>query len=139
VEVVKLLQAFDTSNEADADLLSTHEKVLRRRVILRGRHSRQRLLYAEAVVVTDRVGAVILDGLLRTDKPIGVVLAQSRTETFREILRTDREPAGDLAAHFGIDPAEDVLWRTYRIIAGGEPVILITEKFPARFFLGLPA
>lgn len=139
VEVVKLRQEFDTANQGDADLLVSGEEVLRRRVLLRGRRSRQSLLYAEAVVVLDRVDPVILEGLLRTDKAIGVLLAERRAETFREILRIGREPAGPCAVHFGIDPAAEVVWRTYRIIAGGRPAILITEKFPTDFFQGLPA
>ena len=139
VEVVKLLQVFDTSNEGDADLLVSGDRVLRRRVLLRGRRTHQSLLYAEAVVVLDRVDPLILDGLLDTDKAIGVLLAESRAETFREILRVGREPAGPCAVHFGIDPAAELVWRTYRIIAGGRPAILITEKFPADFFRGLPA
>ena len=139
MEVVKLLQALDTSNDTDPGFVQPGEEVLRRRVLLQGRRSGRTLLYAEAVVVVHRVSPVIVEGLLETDKAIGVLLAESRTETFREILRVDREPAGDLATHFGIGPADDLLWRTYRIISGGRPVIVITEKFPADFFRGLPA
>lgn len=139
VEVVKLRQVFDTSNEGDADLLVSGEKVLRRRVLLRGQRSQQSLLYAEAVVVLDRVDPMIVDGLLRTDKAIGVLLAERRAETFREIVQVDREPAGPCALHFGIDPDAELVWRRYRVIARGKPAILITEKFPASFFRGLPA
>lgn len=139
MEVVKLRQGFDTSNDGDADLLAAGDRVLRRRVLLRGRRSHMSLLYAEAVVAVDRVDQVIVDGLLATDKPIGVLLAESRTETFREVLRIDREPAGDCAPHFGIAATAELLWRTYRIMTGGRPAVLVTEKFPADFFLGLPA
>lgn len=139
VEVVKLLQKFDTATGADADLLVEGEAVLRRRVLLRGQRSRRSLLYAEAIVAVNRVKPVILEGLLETDKAIGVLLAESRSETFREILRVDREPAGPLAVHFDVDPASALVWRTYRIIAGGQPVMVITEKFPAGLYRVLPA
>jgi chorismate-pyruvate lyase len=139
MEVVKLLQVFGTAGDADADLLPVPgDQVLRRRVVLRGRHSHQRFLYAEAVVVLDRVAPAIVEGLLRTDQPIGILLAEARAETFREILRTGREPAGARGAHFGIEHTEDLLSRTYRIIQDGRPAILITEKFPAGFFRALP-
>lgn len=139
VEVIKLVQAFGTAGPGDADLLVSGGRVLRRRVLLRGRTSGNSLLYAEAVVVADRVSPSLLDGMLETDKPIGVLLKENRSETFREILRVDREPAGRTAVHFGIEPSAELIWRTYRIIMGNQPVILITEKFPAGFFLGLPA
>ena len=139
VEVVKLRQVFDTSNDADADLMAAGGDVLRRRVLLRGRRGRQRLLYAEAVLAVERVDAPVLEALLSTDKAIGVVLAEHRIETFREILRVGSEPAGPTGAHFGVDASAELISRTYRIIAGGQPVILITEKFPANLFRDLPA
>lgn len=139
MEVVKLLQVFDTAGDADADLHpGAGDEVLRRRVVLRGQRSHQSFLYAEAVVVLNRVAPTVLEGLLGTDRPIGTLLAEARAETFREILRTSREPAGAHGGHFGIDGTEDLISRTYRIIAGGRPSILITEKFPAAFFRGLP-
>lgn len=139
VEVVKLLQVFDTANGGDADLLVADDEVLRRRVLLRGTRTHRCLLYAEAVVVLHRVDPVVLDGLIQTDKPVGVLLKEARTETFREILHIDREPAAATAEHFGIDATAELICRTYRIMAGRRPIILITEKFPTEFFRGLPA
>ena len=139
VEVVKLLQALDVGGEADAELeLSTDDKLLRRRVLLRGTETGRTLLYAEATVAVARVGPEILDGLVRTDRPIGALLAAHRTETFREILRVQREPAGALGAYFGVEPSADLIARTYRIIQGRRPLILITEKFPLTSFRDLP-
>jgi chorismate-pyruvate lyase len=141
IEVVKLLQEFDTCNEGDAPLdLSEHdEKVLRRRVVLRASRSGENLLYAEVVVVPGRVEAGFLDGLVATDAPIGALLARSRLETFREILRVFQEPAGSNGAIFGIDPAAELIARTYRIISGRKPILLITEKFPPHLFRSVPA
>jgi chorismate-pyruvate lyase len=140
VEVVKLLQAFDVPNDADAELdVAAAGKVLRRRVVLRTVHSRRTLLYAEAVVAVDRVDPRIVDGLVATDKPIGILLAEVRTETFREILRVEREPAGANATHFGVEETTELISRTYRIVREGRPVILITEKFPSTYFRGVPA
>ena len=138
MEVVKLVHALDTSNADDLDLLVGGERVLRRRVLLRGRLSGGTYLYAEAVVAVDRVDPAILDALVATDKAIGVLLAERRTETFREVLRIDREPAGPAAAHFGVDPTAELVFRTYRIVVRGRPVVLITEKFPADLFRSLP-
>jgi chorismate-pyruvate lyase len=139
IEVVKLLQEFDTADEGDGPLRLSgpDEKVLRRRVVLRGARSKQNLLYAEAVVVPGRVEAGFLDGLVGTDDPIGVLLAQARIETFREILRVFREPAGPHGAIFEVDASAELIARTYRILSRGEPILLITEKFPPHLFRSL--
>ena len=140
IDVLKLAQEVDTTNDADAHLgLAGDDKVLRRRVLLRGRDSGQVLLYAEAIVALGRVEPAFLDGLVGTDKPIGILLAENRTETFREILTVEREPAGALGTHFGIGPTAELISRTYRIIARRQPMILITEKFPADCFRDLRA
>lgn len=140
VEVVKLLQEFDVAGAKDAELdLPANANVLRRRVLLRGANTGRNLLYAEAVVALARVGPELLDGLVTTDKPIGVLLAEHRAETFREILWAACEPAGPTAAHFDIEPSAAVASRSYRIVRGRQPVILITEKFPLTFFRGVPA
>ncbi|MFN2607581.1 MAG: chorismate pyruvate-lyase family protein [Acidimicrobiales bacterium] len=138
IEVVKLFQKYDATVGADAPLeLAPDARVLRRRVVLRGRQSKRSLVYAEVAVAVDRVDPAILDGLLTTDTPVGTLLSQRRTETFREILRADREPAGECAAQFGIEPAAEVVSRTYRIFASGRPIMVITERFPATSFQDL--
>jgi chorismate-pyruvate lyase len=140
IDVVKLLQEFDTAHDVDSALgLPPDEKVLRRQVVLRGRHSGTNLLYAEAVVALAHAEPAFVDILLDTDTPIGVALAQRRTETLRHIVRIGREPAGVVGVHFGVDAASEVASRTYVIVAGGRPLILITEKFPADAFRGMPA
>ena len=140
IEVVKLRQEFELPDDADAELkLTADDKVLRRRVLLRGAESGRTLLYAEAVVALARVQRELLDGLVRTDEPIGILLAHHRTETFREILRVGREPAGRCGAYFGIEATAEVISRTYRVMRGKQPMILITEKFPATFFRDVPA
>lgn len=140
IQVLKLLQEYDSPSEADGPLdLAADAKVLRRRVVLQGRQTGRNLLYAEVGVVPERVDPSFLDGLLTTDKPIGVLLAENRTETFREILAAQREPAGPCAPYFGIDPSEVVISRTYRILAQRRPMVLITEKFPEHFFRALSA
>ena len=140
IEVLKLLQLSDRADTGDVDLgLAEGEGVLRRRVVIRGRHTRRSLLYAEAVVAIQRAEPAFLEGLLETDKPIGALLAELRTETFREILAVGREPAGPCAAHLGIDPTAELVFRTYRIIARRQPIVVIIEKFPAASFRDLPA
>ena len=140
IEAVKLLQELDTPDARDAALeLPDGATVLRRRVLLRGIRTRRTLLYAQASVVPERVSVDFLEGLIGTTKPIGRILAENRTETFRQILEVDREAAGSCAPYFGVDPTAALIYRTYLIFSGRMPIMLITEKFPAEFFRDLPA
>ncbi|MGH9278674.1 MAG: chorismate--pyruvate lyase family protein, partial [Acidimicrobiales bacterium] len=139
VEVLKLRQEFDTATPADRALeVAPGVGVLRRRVVLRGADSGQVLLYAEAVVVPERENPAVIDGLIHTDKPIGTLLAENRTETFREILAIGREAAGASASPLGVEAGDPVIARTYRIICEHRPSMLITEKFPVHFLRELP-
>lgn len=139
VEVVKLVQERQAATEAHAPLqLGPGDELLRRHVLLRGGHSGRILLYAEAVVAVGRVDPAFLRGLEATDKPIGTLLAENRTETFREILRVGREPAGPSGAHFGLDPTAELIVRTYRIVCDRRPVISIKEQFPPHLFRAVP-
>jgi chorismate-pyruvate lyase len=135
IEVVKLHQGFDAANGADRMLdVETGDDVLRRRVVLRTASTRRNLLYAEAVVAVSRVAPAFVDGLVGTDKPIGVLLGEHRMETLREILQVEREAAGPSAVHFQVQPTSELIVRVYRIVAQGRPIVVITEKFPTHLF-----
>jgi len=108
------------------------DHVLDRRIFLRGRMSHLVRLYAESFIARDRLPSVIRDGLLNSAKPIGLLILENRLETFREILGCEREPAGDIGRHFKIAPDDHLISRRYRVIAHGQPMMLITEKFPER-------
>jgi chorismate-pyruvate lyase len=108
------------------------EHILDRRIVLRGRMSHLARLYAESFIVPDRLPEFIRDGLINSAKPIGHLILENRLETFREILGCVREEAGEIAAHFRIEPTDYLIARRYRVIAHGHPIMLITEKFPER-------
>jgi len=113
----------------DADV---HSPVLRRDVLLVGARSQRPLLYAESLILAGRVPAPIQNGLRKGRTPIGKLLRTHRLETYREFLYLGRTAAGHLALEFRIAPADLLIERTYRIFAGGRPIMLINEKFPAR-------
>jgi len=113
----------------DASALSP---VLRREVLLVGARSQRPLLYAESLIVTARLPAPIQDGLRQGWTPIGKLLRMYRLETFRDFLHLGRTAAGPLAQWFHISPSDLLIERTYRIFAGGRPVMLINEQFPER-------
>lgn len=129
-------QFTSPASPTDEDLQPEgHETMLRRTVVLQGSQTARNFVYAHSVIVLDRLEPPVREGLLSTSKPIGLVLAANRTETFKELLRTGRAPAGEEAAHwFGLDPSDELLFRSYRIVSRGLPIMLITEHVPAGEF-----
>ncbi|HET9052063.1 MAG TPA: chorismate pyruvate-lyase family protein [Candidatus Dormibacteraeota bacterium] len=132
IRVVKLHQSIEpcTDDLPDLELDRGHD-VMRREVLLQGSRSGHIFIHAVSRIVPDRLDDALRRGLEESTKPIGLLLEESRTETFREILTSSREPAGSSALHFGIDPAAALISRSYRVISGGRPIMLITERFPA--------
>jgi chorismate-pyruvate lyase len=106
--------------------------VLRRTVLIRGAKSHRIFLHAESLLVLEYLDPVVRAELLATDKPIGKLIREHRIESYRELLGTTSEPAGPRAHVLGLDAAEPLIARTYRIHFGGRPAIQITERFLAR-------
>jgi chorismate-pyruvate lyase len=109
-------------------------EVLDRHILLQGKFSGDNFLYAESIIVPDRLDEDVRDGLLRCNRPIGYLIMERRMETFREILEWGREAAGPLASHFRIPASAEIVHRTYRIFANLAPIMQITEKFPGSYF-----
>lgn len=141
IGLVNLSQHERQCDSADPYLqLQRDEPVLVRSVLLRGMRSGRTMMYADSTMVLDRLEPSFAAAIREGNRPIGPLLAQGRAETFREILLIDEEPAGPIAPFFDVDPESKVFLRTYRIIAGGQPLMYITEKFPVTSFRqALPA
>lgn len=138
IRVAKLDQGYVEWDGHDSRLdLDPGRPVLRRTVLLRGLESGRNFLFADSLMVPERLAQPVLDGLLGTDTPVGTLLLESRVETFREVLAVGRERAGFCAVHFEIEPDAEMIWRTYRVCARQRAIMLITEKFPAGAFTSL--
>lgn len=136
IEVIKLEQRTASCADGQPALqLGAEEEGLRRRVILRGSRSARSFIYADCLIALERLHPTVRSGLLSTSLPIGRLLTTVQAETFREVLSWGRERAQALGLHFGIGDGEEVFFRTYRIVQGGRPIMLITEKFPTTWFL----
>lgn len=114
--------------------LTGEETVLRRATLLQGCETERNYVYAETTIVLDRLAPSMRDALLATSEPIGHLLLAARAETFRELVRTGRTPAGPRASALGLHSTDVLLFRSYRIIVQGRPVMLVTEHFPPWFF-----
>lgn len=105
------------------------EQILLRDVELRGAHSGR--LYASAFSVVRLIAfeKALVDALCQGEIGLGVLIRDSGLESFRELL--ELTAFSDTA---GISATDDIrqlrTQRSYRIIAGGTPAILITECFP---------
>ena len=136
IRLVKLDQSQDTAEVAIAVMEPDGpETVMRRTILLQGSETKENYVYAESLILSDRLDPGLADALLSTDEPIGRLLVEARLETFREVVDCGREPAGDRGCHFGIEPSSPLISRTYRVIAARRPTMLITEKFPATEWL----
>lgn len=92
------------------------ELAIRRQTQLVGKSSNTCYLTAEALILPARMAKETLECIQSHEAGIGKALRQTRSETLREVL------------DWGV--AAEQAWRNYRIVMGGQPVILITEKFP---------
>lgn len=135
VYLVKLSHDPVTDPSARAELgLGADEQALRRVILLIGSVSDTVFVHADSVVMLDRLPPTVADGLLETETPVGKLLFSCRAETFREMLAVGETRDAAVAAHFGLDPAEALLFRTYQILLEDRPIIRITESFPRASF-----
>jgi chorismate-pyruvate lyase len=131
MKVKKLFQEyFVLEHEIPSLEINKGTKVLQRKICLYGRFSHTNHIYAETIIVPDRLDEKMRDGLLNSNKPIGQLILEDRLETFREILDCGKEQAQDLAEYFNIKKSDILIFRTYRVFAHRKPMMLITEKFP---------
>jgi chorismate-pyruvate lyase len=135
VALVKLAHALVTEPVVRSGLgLEQGETALRRIILLRGSRSGTTFVFADSVVMLDRLPTSVAEGLLETDTPIGKLLYACRAETFREIITMGEERDPAVAAHFGVDGCEPIVFRTYQIVHEDRPIVRITEKFPRTWF-----
>ncbi len=105
-------------------------EVVARQVLLHGRHSATTYAYAVSLLVIARLPAELLCNLAVEPAGLGRVLLNSQIENRREILWHGRECVDDLPEGIAQLTGNTFISRTYRIIAGGQPIMLIHEKFP---------
>lgn len=135
IQVVKLSeQLISVSQDIEPMELIKGTDVIVRKIFLRGRISRRNFIYAESIVVPERLEENFRKELLETKTPIGKIWLEQRVETFKEIIDSGKEPASELASDFKINPQENILFRTYCVFTNQKPTMMITEKFPESFF-----
>jgi len=129
IEVVIISQQIRRLAESHDWLgVEAETPVIAREVVLRGRHDRTLHAFAASLLVIDRLTDTVKGALADNPGGLGRILLDSKLETRREVLwygrqRADQHRANELAGR-------ELLSRTYRIISGGLPLMLINEQFP---------
>lgn len=136
LQVVKLSEEIVNITKDILHLdIKTGCEVIKRNILLKGQISEHNWLYAESIIVIERLEKKFRDKLIKSHVPIGKLWIEYKAETFKEIIISAREPANDLADYFDISPEEKMLYRTYRVFSRQQPVMMITEKFPESYFV----
>ncbi len=86
--------------------------------------------YATSIIVLNRIPQIIREGLTLKGQGLGQLLQRSGLETRRDLLWWGLERPKDLPAVLLHLEGKPFLSRTYRIVADGHPIMLISEQSP---------
>lgn len=106
------------------------EEVIVRQVLIRGEYSHTFYAYAVSLLVPRRLPAEVRGRLERGEQGLGEILESQEMETRRQVLWYGRERLERLPERIRALSDGEFISRTYRILAGGRPLVLINEKFP---------
>jgi chorismate-pyruvate lyase len=128
VVVDTLRQEFVTA-EARIPWIATAagDRVMARRARLRGADSGRHYAHALSVIRTELIPENFRRRLIDREIGIGALIRDSGLESYREVMEVGVE-------HGDGQQTAGAVFRTYRIIIAGAPVILITETFPMGLF-----
>jgi chorismate-pyruvate lyase len=103
------------------------ERLIVRRVTLRGGRSGAAYVSAESLVAPDRLPDPVADRLQQPGASLGRVLAASQLETRRELLEVVAVRAGAVGDRLGLRPGAQLARRSYTIVVGRRTVAAVTE------------
>lgn len=136
IQLVKLSEELVKITEYIPALdLDIGTQVIERKILLRGKISLNNFIYAESIIVPERLEPSWKSRLIESQEPMGRLWLEHKLETFKEIIDSAIEIAEDLSNYFNIEREDKILSRTYRVFSNKKPIIMITEKFPESYFL----
>jgi chorismate-pyruvate lyase len=121
-------QADSVTSGSVADYLETPEglEAKLRRVMIGTRPAVTPIIWAESHILPTRLPPAFLSTLAEAPDGIGQSLQQVKLESWRDMLWFGLDSPPDWS---GIDANRSMLRRVYRVIAGGQPALLISECF----------
>jgi chorismate-pyruvate lyase len=130
VLVQTLAQETLSLEQADPWLdLAAGSNVLSRRVLLVGKQSTTPYLFGEALIATDRLDDNVRQDLEVPGSALGRILIQRKVETSGELLWFGAEALSQMPEGMRHLAGYPLISRTYRFLANGKPIMLITERF----------
>jgi beta-ribofuranosylaminobenzene 5'-phosphate synthase len=138
VSVTTLSQVVATPGKdvAAALEIETSEMVNHRTVVLKNSRTGEVLVYAVSYTPLLRLESGFTEDLMRADIPIGKILKKHAIESRREILHIGVRGSDEAITQVLGNRPGPFLFRSYKIIRSGEPLMLIEEFFPASSFTG---
>ena len=132
IELVKISERVVKGSELALDIpIGADERVMERKINLRGARSGTLYVYAVSHVFADRLDPSFQTELLETNIPLGRLWRSHRLETFKEIVSVACRPADELAGYLGCPENARVLARIYDVFSAGRLVMRIAENFCA--------
>jgi chorismate-pyruvate lyase len=138
----RLLAAVGRWWHPDSRLLGLlpRERLIVRRVTLRGACSGVAYVSAESLVAPERLPEEIGDRLQRQGASLGRLIATRQLETRRQLVEIVGVRAGAVGDRLGVRPGAQLARRTYTIVVGGRTVAAVTEWLaPGRLATMRPA
>jgi chorismate-pyruvate lyase len=130
IELVKLSERVLKSEDVNAPLtLETDERVLERKINLRGARSGTVHVFAESLILVDRLASSFQTELLETNIPLGRLWRSHNLETFKQLVSIECRPARELGARLACAEDAPVLGRVYDVFSAGRLVMRIAEYF----------
>ena len=135
IEVVLLHQETQTLSTRHVWLnAEKRTEVVSREVVLQTRQKNGQQptvhAYATSIIVLDRISETIKEGLTLKGHGLGQLLQRSGLESRRDLLWWGLKRAKDLPEALSHLEGKPFLSRTYRIVADGQPIMLINEQSP---------
>lgn len=131
VKVRRLSQSIEALRESDFWLeAAAGETIVARSVALVGQASGRLYTFAESRIMLERLDPRMQQGLKDELLGLGRILLDSNVEVRRECMWYGFEQLSGLPAPLAESCGMDFVSRAYRVIAGRQPLMQITERFP---------
>lgn len=124
-----------TATQAPIHALSLQagEQIMERKVLIFGETTGRTYVYAESVLAVSRLPEAFHSALLTSNEPLGRLWLRHKLETWKELLSVNVGSLHSGDFFFSPNDSSDLLTRTYRLLSGGQPLMLITEYFPTAY------
>ena len=119
-----------TENHPAMAVPDGHSACLYRQITLRGEKTDQDWLYAESIILHQKLRPDARQMLEQQKIPLGVILNRQLADNHREIVDCGYRDNGAAADHLGLERDHPFLYRVYRVLVKTSPIAVIEEWFP---------